>query len=87
MTDPPVSPTLAANSFPEAQPIAATMDNARAEPYLVQYDAWGRRIDLLVTSSGWKSLKMIAAKEGIVAESYDYGGTKSGGGRRRLGGW
>ncbi|UZJ56777.1 hypothetical protein CBS101457_006097 [Exobasidium rhododendri] len=70
----------------EVEPIAATMNNPRAEPYLVQYDAWGKRIDLLVTSSGWKELKQLAAREGLVAESYDHGGNMSGGGRKKLGG-
>ncbi|PWN18360.1 hypothetical protein BCV69DRAFT_252881 [Microstroma glucosiphilum] len=40
------------------------------EPRLIQYDAWGRRIDELRTGEGWRELKAATAKEGIVAESY-----------------
>lgn len=66
-------------------PISATMNNYREEPYLIQYDQWGKRVDKLVTSAGWKELKKVAAKEAIVGESYDCKDT-SGGGRQKLGG-
>lgn len=35
------------------------------------YDPWGRRIDEIDTSAGWKSLERLAAQEGIVATAYD----------------
>jgi hypothetical protein len=38
---------------------------------LIQYDAWGRRIDQLITSSAWKQLKSIAAEEGLLAIGYE----------------
>lgn len=35
------------------------------------YDPWGRRIDEIETSAGWKSLERLAAQEGVVATAYD----------------
>ena len=40
-------------------------------PQLVQYDSWGRRIDDLRTSEGWRGLKDILIREGIVAIPYE----------------
>jgi hypothetical protein len=50
--------------------IAATLDGPAHEPTLVQYDAWGRRVDRLSTGEGWRRLKDVAASEGLVANSY-----------------
>ena len=36
-------------------------------PQLTQYDQWGRRIDRLDTSEGWRKLKDVAIREGLVA--------------------
>ena len=43
----------------------------RDQPYLVQYDAWGRRIDSIITCPEWKSMKVVAAEEGIVGAGYE----------------
>lgn len=40
-------------------------------PRLVSYDAWGRRIDEIVTSEAWRDLDRIAAEEGLVAVGYE----------------
>ena len=40
-------------------------------PRLVEYDAWGRRIDRIETSAAWRELDRIAAVEGLVAIGYD----------------
>ncbi|KAJ8503332.1 hypothetical protein ONZ45_g10962 [Pleurotus djamor] len=40
-------------------------------PNLVQYDQWGRRIDDLQTSEGWRGLKAIAQKEGMPGIFYE----------------
>lgn len=40
-------------------------------PNLIQYDQWGRRIDDLQTSEGWRGLKAIAQKEGIPGIFYE----------------
>ncbi len=50
--------------------IGATLNGPLHEPTLVQYDAWGQRVDRLVTGEGWRRLKDVAAREGIVANSY-----------------
>src|SRR5262245_56447335 len=40
-------------------------------PRLVQYDAWGRRIDRMIMAPAWHALHAIAAAEGIVATTYE----------------
>lgn len=40
-------------------------------PKLLQYDQWGRRIDDLQTSEGWRELKAIAQREGIPGIFYE----------------
>ncbi|CAO1636541.1 unnamed protein product [Parajaminaea phylloscopi] len=40
------------------------------EPRLKQFDAWGRRVDELVTGQGWKDLKQAAAVEGLPSIAY-----------------
>jgi len=42
-------------------------------PYLKQYDAWGRRIDEIVTCQAWKEQKNISAREGLIAIPYEQG--------------
>ncbi|SGZ26196.1 BQ5605_C024g09857 [Microbotryum silenes-dioicae] len=36
------------------------------EAKLTKYDQWGRRVDRLETSEGWRGLKRVAAEEGLV---------------------
>ncbi|KAG6890631.1 hypothetical protein C0995_006607 [Termitomyces sp. Mi166 len=45
--------------------------NRVAPPRLVQYDQWGRRIDELETSEGWRDLKAFSQKEGIPGIFYE----------------
>lgn len=40
-------------------------------PVHIPFDPWGRRIDEIKVSSGWKHLEKIAAEEGIVATAYE----------------
>ncbi|KAL4443441.1 hypothetical protein ABPG75_011178 [Micractinium tetrahymenae] len=40
-------------------------------PRLVQHDAWGGRIDAVVTSPAWQALKAVSAREGLVAAAYE----------------
>lgn len=52
--------------------IAGAGDAAEsAPPCHVPYDAWGRRVDRIETSSAWRTLETIAAEEGIVATAYE----------------
>ena len=41
------------------------------EPTLVQWDAWGRRVDHIELPSLWKKAARIAAEKGIVATAYE----------------
>ena len=40
-------------------------------PKHIPFDAWGKRVDEIQTSSAWKSLEKAAAEEGIVATAYE----------------
>ncbi|WP_413580567.1 acyl-CoA dehydrogenase family protein [Bdellovibrio sp. HCB288] len=40
-------------------------------PVHVPFDPWGRRIDEIRVSAGWKAMEKIAAEEGIVATAYE----------------
>ena len=46
-------------------------DAEKNPPYLISHDTWGRRIDEIVTSNGWKELDKVSAEEGIVAIGYE----------------
>jgi alkylation response protein AidB-like acyl-CoA dehydrogenase len=41
------------------------------EPKLVQWDAWGRRVDRIDVVPHWKEMAKIAAEKGIVATAYE----------------
>ncbi|KAK3581974.1 hypothetical protein CHS0354_003235 [Potamilus streckersoni] len=40
-------------------------------PRLEQYDAWGKRVDKLITSTAWKKMHDLAAEEGLIAIAYN----------------
>ncbi|XP_076838590.1 acyl-CoA dehydrogenase family member 11 isoform X2 [Brachyhypopomus gauderio] len=40
-------------------------------PQLQQYEAWGRRVDRIITCPAWTRLKHISAQEGMVATGYE----------------
>ncbi|XP_053938619.1 acyl-CoA dehydrogenase family member 11 isoform X2 [Cuculus canorus] len=40
-------------------------------PVFQQYDAWGQRVDRILTSSAWKRIKEVAAEEGLIAAAYE----------------
>uniref|UniRef100_A0AAY5EBX2 Acyl-CoA dehydrogenase/oxidase C-terminal domain-containing protein n=1 Tax=Electrophorus electricus TaxID=8005 RepID=A0AAY5EBX2_ELEEL len=40
-------------------------------PHLQQYEAWGRRVDRIITCPAWTRLKHISAQEGMVAAGYE----------------
>ncbi|MGH8279474.1 MAG: acyl-CoA dehydrogenase family protein [Gammaproteobacteria bacterium] len=40
-------------------------------PKHVPYDPWGRRVDRIDTCMAWRTLRRIAAEEGIVATAYE----------------
>ncbi|MFN7088007.1 MAG: acyl-CoA dehydrogenase family protein [Burkholderiales bacterium] len=41
------------------------------EPVLVQWDAWGKRIDRIEVSPLWREAERIAAEHGLVATAYE----------------
>ena len=43
----------------------------KIQPYLKHYDAWGKRIDQIVTCPAWNKLKSISAEEGLVSIAYE----------------
>ncbi|TFY63892.1 hypothetical protein EVG20_g6143 [Dentipellis fragilis] len=47
------------------------LGNISYPPSLIQYDQWGKRVDYLHTSEGWRGLKAFAQKEGIVSIAYE----------------
>jgi len=46
----------------------ADLDN---EPRLVQWDAWGNRVDRIEVSPLWREAQVLAAKHGMVAAGYE----------------
>lgn len=40
-------------------------------PILKHFDAWGNRVDDIITSQAWKDLHSISAEEGLVALAYE----------------
>ncbi|KAJ3500211.1 hypothetical protein NLJ89_g9894 [Agrocybe chaxingu] len=52
--------------------IRTLSDSAKCfPPKLVQYDQWGRRVDDLQTSEGWRELKALSQREGLPAIFYE----------------
>ncbi|KAM4051391.1 acyl-CoA dehydrogenase family member 11-like [Anomaloglossus baeobatrachus] len=41
------------------------------QPHLQHYDAWGQRVDRIVTCPAWQRMKVVSAEEGLVAQGYD----------------
>ncbi|KAJ1300611.1 hypothetical protein OPQ81_002265 [Rhizoctonia solani] len=85
--DDPVLPTLVKRLFPPNSHATVVQELTRfgndingyirdlskyvEPPTLIQYDHFGQRIDQLKTSEGWRQLKQVAAKEGMVSTAYD----------------
>lgn len=46
-------------------------DAERNLPYVRHYDTFGKRIDELITSSGWQELQRLGISEGMVAIGHD----------------
>ncbi|XP_068096548.1 acyl-CoA dehydrogenase family member 11-like [Hyperolius riggenbachi] len=58
------------------QRIAEEIDSLGREcelnpPQLQQYNAWGHRIDNIVTCPAWKRMKDLSAEEGLIAAAYE----------------
>lgn len=46
-------------------------DAQENEPKLIQFNAWGKRVDEIKVAQGWKNLERVAAEEGLVAIGYE----------------
>ena len=47
-------------------------DDAEADPPRhVPYDPWGRRVDEIAVSEGWRALDRASAEEGLIATAYE----------------
>ncbi|XP_075709523.1 acyl-CoA dehydrogenase family member 11-like isoform X2 [Rhinoderma darwinii] len=40
-------------------------------PHLQHYDAWGRRVDRIITCPAWQRMKVVSAEEGLMATAYE----------------
>ncbi|KAI0050417.1 acyl-CoA dehydrogenase domain-containing protein [Auriscalpium vulgare] len=85
-TTDPVIPDLLRRLFPQSVRAAVEPDIQSFEkeitttiraashlvspPQLTQYNQWGQRVDTLHTSEGWRILKAICHKEGLISISY-----------------
>ncbi|CAH1801951.1 unnamed protein product [Owenia fusiformis] len=43
----------------------------KEQPRLIQYDAWGKRVDKIVTCQAWRDLHDVSATEGLIAIPYE----------------
>jgi putative acyl-CoA dehydrogenase len=50
-------------------PLARNVEEHK--PYLVNFNAWGKRIDEIRIGYGWKKLDAISAEEGLIAIPYE----------------
>jgi hypothetical protein len=60
---------LAGTEIPAIQSLGTLCD--KELPSLKQYDQWGQRVDELSTSQGWRAMKAIAFREGLISIAYD----------------
>jgi alkylation response protein AidB-like acyl-CoA dehydrogenase len=49
----------------------ASLETGRDEPRLIQWDAWGHRVDRIEITPLWEEAKRITAEKGIVATAYE----------------
>ena len=47
------------------------IDAEKNEPFLKQYDVWGKKINDVVVSQGWKELDKVSSEEGLIAIGYE----------------
>ncbi|XP_063396857.1 acyl-CoA dehydrogenase family member 11-like isoform X5 [Mytilus trossulus] len=43
----------------------------KEKPYVQTFDAWGNRVDQLVTCEAWKKMHKISAEEGLISLGYE----------------
>jgi alkylation response protein AidB-like acyl-CoA dehydrogenase len=68
----PLEPELVELGALAAGPLLAQQQAERAlEPTLVQWDAWGRRVDRIEVTPLWREAAILAARHGLVATAYE----------------
>jgi acyl-CoA dehydrogenase len=55
----------------ELHELHLAMDERHAEPRLVRFDPWGRRVDRIETHPAWERIGRYAAEHGVVAAGYE----------------
>jgi alkylation response protein AidB-like acyl-CoA dehydrogenase len=79
------APRLAALAEAVAGPLRAAHRDAESHPpTLVQFDAWGRRVDRIETSPGWEDQRRAAATHELVAITHLPGARESFGAGTRV---
>jgi alkylation response protein AidB-like acyl-CoA dehydrogenase len=67
-----IEPTLAEMGELAGGELARTFAEDRAsEPRLVQWDAWGHRIDRIEVTATWKLAARVAVEKGLIATAYE----------------
>jgi len=66
-----VEPSLAEMGRLSAELYPAQLADLPNEPRLVQWDAWGNRVDRIELTPLWRAAERIAAERGIVATAYE----------------
>jgi acyl-CoA dehydrogenase len=66
-----VEPSLREMGRISAELYPAQLADRRSEPTLVQWDAWGNRVDRIELTPLWREAERIAAEHGVVATAYE----------------
>ncbi|HEX7240992.1 MAG TPA: acyl-CoA dehydrogenase family protein [Longimicrobiaceae bacterium] len=66
-----VEPSLREMGRVSAELYPAQLADRASEPRLVQWDAWGNRVDRIELTPLWREAERIAAEHGVVAAAYE----------------
>src|SRR3982751_3974228 len=66
-----VEPSLREMGALSAELYPAQLADRHNEPRLVQWDAWGNRVDRIEVTPLWRKAERIAAEYGVVAAAYE----------------
>jgi Adaptive response protein AidB N-terminal domain len=47
-----------------------THESVCHDPRLINFDNWGRRVDRIETSEGWRNLERWSVSKGVIGEAY-----------------
>lgn len=66
-----VAPSLREMGRLSAELYPAQLADLPSEPRLVQWDAWGNRVDRIELTPLWRTAERVAAEHGVVAAAYE----------------